>query len=272
MAGHEQNSWSSERIRRDWRLNERHYGSVQGKFKNDPDLIQEFGQDELRYWRRSLHGASPPMTEDHEYYQPPPAPLTESLWDCQQRVLGCWEDAIAPALFDEDDLPIPPDDRTVIVVAHSNTIRSLMAHFDSVHEDLVSQIYVPNSVPILYRFDAKKSRRTPISLKLQSAHGGSHARWMISTQNHGAVRDAVRKGGTLTRALFDAIGDQDFTVPTKLEITGKELEAGVRELMKDSAVADCVVVGVAKQIARYVSMHCFDGFFMLVLKDFFYLT
>lgn len=250
MAGHEQNSWSSERIRRDWRLNERHYGAVQGKFKDDPDLLAEFGQEELRHWRRSLHGASPPMTEDHEYYLPPPAPLTESLWDCQQRVLGCWEDAIAPALFDEDDLPIPADDRTVIVVAHSNTIRSLMAHFDNVHEDLVSQIYVPNSVPILYRFDAKQSHRTPISLKLQSAHGDSHARWMISTHNHGAVRDAVQKGGTLTRALFDAMGSMDFTVPTKLEITGGELEAGVRELMKDSAVADCVVVGVAKQIAR----------------------
>ena len=250
MAGHEQHTWSSERIRRDWRLNERHYGAVQGKYKDDPTLKQEYSEDTLRFWRRSLHGKSPPMDENHEFYLPPPAPLTESLYDCQQRVLGCWEDAIAPALFDEEGLPVPPDDRTIIVVAHSNTIRSLMAHFDDVHEDLVTQLYVPNSVPILYRFDRAISKRKPISLKLQSAHGESHARWMISTENHGAVRDAVRKGGTLTRALFDAIGSSDFTAPTKLEITGAELEAGVRELMKDSAVADCVVVGVAKQIAR----------------------
>ena len=250
MAGHEQDSWSSERIRRDWRLNERHYGAVQGKFKNDPELQQQFGQDTLRFWRRSLHGKAPPMKPDHEYYQPPPMPLTESLWDCQQRVLSCWEDSIAPALFDEEGLPIPPDDRTIIVVAHANTIRSLMAHFDDVDEDLISKLYVPNSVPILYRFDRSKSCRTPISLKLSSAHGESHARWMISTQNHAAVSEAIQEGGTLTRALFDAIGSNDFTEPTKLEITGAELEAGVRELMKDTVITDCVVVGVAKQIAR----------------------
>lgn len=250
MAGHEQHTWSSDRIRRDWRLNERHYGSVQGKFKNDRDLKKEFGEDTLRLWRRSMHAKSPPMDDTHEYYLPPPAPLTESLHDCQQRVMECFEDAIAPALFDEEGLPVPPDERTIIVVAHANTIRSLMAHFDDVHEDLVSQLYVPNSVPILYRFDRAVSKRKPVSLKLESAHGGSHARWMISTENHGAVRDAIQEGGTLTRALFDAIGTTDFTVPTKLQITGKELEAGVRNLMKDSAVADCVVVGVAKQITR----------------------
>jgi 2,3-bisphosphoglycerate-dependent phosphoglycerate mutase len=257
MAGHEQHTWSSERIRREWRLNERHYGAVQGHFKNDAALQQHYGEEQIRYWRRSLHGKAPPMDPTHPYYLPPPAPLTESLWDCQQRVLGCWEDVIAPALFDEQGLPIPPDDRTTLVVAHANTIRSLMAHFDNVHdEDLVSQIYVPNSVPILYRFDRTKSKRTPISVKLSSNGVESHARWMISTENHGAVRDAIRKGGSLTRALFAAMASQDFTVPTRLEITGAELEAGVRELMRDSAVAmDCVVVGVAKQIAREIGPH-----------------
>jgi 2,3-bisphosphoglycerate-dependent phosphoglycerate mutase len=254
MAGHEQHTWSSERIRRDWRLNERHYGAVQGYYKNDASLKQHYGEEKIRYWRRSLHGKAPPMEPDHPYYLPPPAPVTESLWDCQQRVLSCWEDVIAPALFDEQDLPIPPDDRTTLVVAHANTIRSLMAHFDNVHEDLVTQLYVPNSVPILYRFDRTKSKQTPISIKLSSNGIESHARWMISNENHGAVRDAIRKGGTLTRALFDAMATQDFTVPTRLEITGAELEAGVRELMKDStaAVMDCVVVGVAKQIAREI--------------------
>jgi hypothetical protein len=225
---------------------------VQGQYKNDPKLKQQYGAEEIRYWRRSLHGKAPPMEPNHPYYLPPPAPLTESLWDCQQRVLSCWDDVIAPALFDEQDLPIPPDDRTTLVVAHANTIRSLMAYFDNVHDDyLVSQLYVPNSVPILYRFDRAKSKQTPISVKLSSNNGlvESHARWMISNENHGAVRDAIRKGGILTRALFDAM----VTSPNVKEITGAELEAGVRELMKDSAVAmDCVVVGVAKQIAREI--------------------
>jgi 2,3-bisphosphoglycerate-dependent phosphoglycerate mutase len=250
MAGHEQHTWSSERIRRDWRLNERHYGILQGKFKDDPELKEKYGDDTLRYWRRSLQGKPPNLDSSHEHYQPPPAPLSESLADCQRRVLDCWDDSIAPALFDEDGLPIPPDDRTIIVVAHANTIRSLMAHFDDIPEDMVTKLYVPNSVPILYRFDRFKSRRTPISLKLESAHGGSHARWMISAENHGAVRDAVRKGGTLTRALFDALGAKDFSLPTKLTVTGAELEMGVRALMKDTMVEDCVVVGMAKQVAR----------------------
>ncbi|CAB9527627.1 3-bisphosphoglycerate-dependent phosphoglycerate mutase [Seminavis robusta] len=250
MAGHEQHTWSGERIRRDWRLNERHYGAVQGKFKNDPELKATFGEETLRYWRRSMHGKAPDMDPSHEHYLPPPAPLSESLADCQRRALDCWDDAIAPALFDEEGLPIPPDDRTIIVVAHANTIRSLMAHFDDVPEDMISKLYVPNSVPILYRFDRSISKRTPISIKLQSAHGGSHARWMISAQNHGAVRDAIRKGGTLTRALFDALSTADFSAPPSLTVTGAELEVGVRTLMGDSEVGDCVVVGVAKQIAR----------------------
>jgi 2,3-bisphosphoglycerate-dependent phosphoglycerate mutase len=260
MAGHEQHTWSSERIRRDWRLNERHYGAVQGHYKNDAQLQQQYGPEALRHWRRSLHGKAPPMEPSHPYYLPPPAPLTESLYDCQQRVLSCWEDVIAPALFDEQGLPIPPDDRTTLVVAHANTIRSLMAHFDNVTDDhLVSQLYVPNSVPILYRFDRAKSKQTPISIKLSSSNGvESHARWMISNENHGAVRQAIAKGGTLTRALFDAMASNDFSLPTRLEITGAELEAGVRELMKDgnaSVATDCVVVGVAKQIAREIGPH-----------------
>jgi bisphosphoglycerate-dependent phosphoglycerate mutase family 1 len=245
MAGHEQGSWSSERIRRDWRLNERHYGAVQGKFKNDPILRFEHGDETIRHWRRSMHGKPPAMDETHEYYQPPPAPLTESLADCQRRVLDCWEDAIAPALFDEEGLPIPPDDRTIIVVAHANTIRSLMAHFDQVPEEDVSKLYVPNSVPILYRFE--RSTRQPVSIKLKSAYGGSHARWMLSAQNHSAVRKAISHGGTLTRALFDAMGATE-----DLRLSGAQLESGVRELMKDNSESDCVVIGVAKQIAREI--------------------
>ena len=246
MAGHEQETWCSDRIRRDWRLNERHYGAVQGLYKNDPNLAKKYGADKVMEWRRSLHGRPPPMEKDHEYYLPPPAPLTESLADCQTRVMGCFEDTIAPALFDEEGLPIPPDDRTIIVVAHANTIRSLIAYFDKVPEDQVSQIYVPNSVPILYRFE--HTTRKPVSTKLQSSHGGSHARWMISSENHQIVRNAVSTGGMLTRALFDAM---DVTQDKAL--CRAEIEAGVRELMRDSeheTQSDCVVIGLAKKLAR----------------------
>ena len=88
------------------------------------------------------------------------------------------------------------------------------------------------------------------SVKLESAHGGSHARWMLGPENHHAIRTALQKGGTLTRALFDAMGaDRDASV------TGADLEAGVRELMKDSGSGpvDCVVMGVAKEICRNIA-------------------
>lgn len=247
MAGHEQHSWSPDRVRRDWRLNERHYGAVQGRFKEDPELLETYGAEELRHWRRSLYGRPPAMDETHEYYQGPPMPLTESLADCQVRALQCWNDSIAPALFEEEGLPYSPDERTIIVVAHANTIRSLMAHFDEVPEDRVPKIHVPNSVPILYRFD--REARKPISVKLESAHGGSHARWMLSAENHAAVRQAVQRGGTLTRALFDAMG-----ASPDLTVSGRDLEWGVRELISDNAMQhDCVVVAVAKRIARKLS-------------------
>ena len=243
MAGHEQHTWSSQRIRRDFRLNERHYGNVQGLHKDDPNLIDEYGIDTIRHWRRSLHGKPPPMEPSHEHYQPPPAPATESLYDCQQRVLGCWYDNIAPSLFEEEGLPFSPDKRTIIVAAHANTIRSLIAYFDKVPEERVTKIHVPNSVPILYRFDT--ATRQPMSIKLDSSHGGSHARWMLSSENHMAIRQAISRGGLLTRALFDAMG-----AGPDLTITGADLEQGVKQLIKDSPNLDCVVIGVAKRIAR----------------------
>ena len=252
MAGQNQHTWSSSRIRRDWRLNERHYGAVQGKFKEDPELIAQYGQETLRNWRRSLRGKPPPMTEDHEYYLPPPAPLTESLEDCQKRAVECWHDAISPALFEEEGHPYTPDERTILVVAHANTIRSLIAHFDQVPEHRVPRVYVPNSVPILYRFDT--TTRQPLSVKLEAGYGGSHARWMLSAENHQAVRKSVQQGGVLTRALFESFGAD----AKDLTITGRELENGVRQMIKEqndhssdgAEPIDCVVIGVAKRVAR----------------------
>lgn len=257
MAGHEQDSWSTDRIRRDWRLNERHYGSVQGLYKKDPSLAERFGVEELTRWRRSLHGKPPPIDPSNKYYLPPPAPLTESLADCQRRVVGCWEDNISRALFDEE-APIRPADRMTLVVAHANTIRALMAHFDEVPEEMVPRLHVPNSVPILYHFDLETRR--PVAERLQSAHGGSHARWMLSAENHHHIRDAISTGGTLTRALFDAIDTNRDGVLSRAEV-----ERGVREFMEaDSGPpVDCIVVGMAKSIALEMSDGCsitFDEF------------
>eukprot|EP00966_Prymnesium_polylepis_P006915 159344-Prymnesium_polylepis.1 len=77
-----------------------------------------------------------------------------------------------------------------------------MAAFDQVPDEEVPNLHVPNSVPILYRFERKS--RTLLSTKLQSAAGGSHARWLLSPENHAQIRAAIQPGGMLTRALFDS--------------------------------------------------------------------
>ena len=74
MAGPQQHTWSSDRIRKDARLNERHYGVVQGLDKNDPDVLSRYGDDQVRSWRRSFHAKPPPLDESHEHYRPPPPP------------------------------------------------------------------------------------------------------------------------------------------------------------------------------------------------------
>ena len=153
------------------------------------DVLQDvYGEDTLWEWRRSMHAKPPPMDESHPHWRPPPAPLTESLADCQKRTLEwycrlrpdlaiihsiLWRsftvscpplawlldpsftssptspphrhsfyETIMPALLDEEGLPTPPDERVVIVVAHSNTIRSLMAYLDDVPEE-VSTLLAP---------------------------------------------------------------------------------------------------------------------------------
>lgn len=246
MAGADQHTWNTERIRRLPGLNERHYGCVQGMRKDDPELLAKYGDQTVRSWRRSMRDKPPPLDETHEHWRPPPAPTTESLEDCQKRVLEAFHSVIAPAMFDEEGLPHHPDERAVAVVAHSNTIRSLMAAFDEVPEELVPKLHVPNSVPILYRFD--RETRLPVSTKLQSSAGGSHARWLVSAENHRTVREAI-KGHTLTRAIFDSLD-----VSRNKTLTAAEIDRGLRELFKDDeGKIDCVVAAVAKKVAREMS-------------------
>ena len=76
---------------------------MQGVCKTDAMLERYFGADAIREWRRSMHGRPPPLDASHPHYLPAPAPTTESLADCQKRVLECFEDALKPALFEGPD-------------------------------------------------------------------------------------------------------------------------------------------------------------------------
>ena len=128
---------------------------------------------------------------------------------------------------------------TVVVVAHSNTIRSLMAYFDEVGEEEIPHLHVPNSVPIQYRFERHSQKI--LSTKLQSAAGGSHARWLLSPENHASIRKAILPGGLLTRAVIDS-WDLDRTGVLSVG----EIEAGIKAMLSPNVErgqsASCAVI------------------------------
>ena len=140
---------------------------------------------------------------------------------------------------------------TVVVVAHSNTIRSLMAYFDEVGEEEIPHLHVPNSVPIQYRFERHSQKI--LSTKLQSAAGGSHARWLLSPENHASIRKAILPGGLLTRAVIDS-WDLDRTGVLSVG----EIEAGIKAMLSPNVErgqsASCAVIAVAKKIVRPPSL------------------
>jgi 2,3-bisphosphoglycerate-dependent phosphoglycerate mutase len=141
-------------IRRHWRLNERHYGALQGK--NKKQTAEEFGLDQVKLWRRSYSIPPPALSlederhpvHDPRYSQLPLSalPSTECLADVVSRLLPYWEDAIVPDLRRFG---------AVLVVAHGNSIRALVKHLLSISEDEIVGLEVPTGVPWLLRFDEK---------------------------------------------------------------------------------------------------------------------
>jgi 2,3-bisphosphoglycerate-dependent phosphoglycerate mutase len=136
-------------VRRSWRLNERHYGALQGKDKKA--TADEFGADQVKVWRRSYDVPPPPVSiddprhpaNDPRYRDLPPdvLPGSECLADVLARMLPCWHDAIVPDL--RRGLP-------VLVVAHGNSLRALVKHLDGLTADEVVELNLPTGVPILY--------------------------------------------------------------------------------------------------------------------------
>mmetsp|Transcript_17293 Transcript_17293/g.39863 ORF Transcript_17293/g.39863 Transcript_17293/m.39863 type:complete len:186 (+) Transcript_17293:1666-2223(+) len=109
-----------------------------------------------------------------------------------------------------------------------------------------------SQVPILYRFNSQTRR--PISTMLQGKAGGSHARWLLSPDNHAQVREALQPGGMLTRAMFDAFCPASMADLDEHVLTIGELEQGITALIKEASEEgkelDCAVMGVAKKIVR----------------------
>ncbi|HTT51996.1 MAG TPA: phosphoglyceromutase [Streptosporangiaceae bacterium] len=147
-------------VRRSWRLNERHYGALQGK--NKAQTRQEFGDDQFMLWRRSYDVPPPPLPDDDQYSQagdpryallpPDLLPRTECLKDVLGRMLPYWQDAIVA------DLAV---DRTVLVVAHGNSLRALVKHLDGISDEEISGLNIPTGIPLVYELGADYRPKVP---------------------------------------------------------------------------------------------------------------
>jgi 2,3-bisphosphoglycerate-dependent phosphoglycerate mutase len=139
-------------VKRSWRLNERHYGALQGKDK--AQTLAEYGADQFQIWRRSFDVPPPPIDDADEFSQAHDEryadlgeniPKTECLKDVLVRMLPLWNDEISQDLV---------AGKTVLVTAHGNSLRALVKHLDGVSDDDIAELNIPTGIPLVYRLDA----------------------------------------------------------------------------------------------------------------------
>ncbi|URI09340.1 2,3-diphosphoglycerate-dependent phosphoglycerate mutase [Aquincola tertiaricarbonis] len=138
---------------KDWRLNERHYGGLQGL--NKAETAKQYGDEQVLVWRRSYDTPPPPLDAgdarsergDLRYAQLDPAqvPLTECLKDTVARVLPLWHETLAPAI---------KSGQRIVVAAHGNSIRALVKYLDNISDDDIVGLNIPNGIPLVYELDA----------------------------------------------------------------------------------------------------------------------
>ncbi|HUF48276.1 MAG TPA: 2,3-diphosphoglycerate-dependent phosphoglycerate mutase [Vicinamibacterales bacterium] len=141
-------------VERNWRLNERHYGALQGL--NKAETAARHGDAQVKIWRRSYDIPPPPLAADdprHPSHDPryqsleaADIPAGESLEDTVARFLPCWSDAIAPAIR---------AGRRVLVTAHGNSLRALIKHLDGISDADIAELNVPTGIPLVYELDER---------------------------------------------------------------------------------------------------------------------
>jgi 2,3-bisphosphoglycerate-dependent phosphoglycerate mutase len=138
-------------VRRSWRLNERHYGALQGK--NKKQTAETYGEEQFMLWRRSFDVPPPEIEDDDEFSQAgdpryadlgAEMPRTECLKDVIARFLPYWESDVVPDLR---------TGRTVLVAAHGNSLRALVKHLDGISDEDIAGLNIPTGMPLVYRLD-----------------------------------------------------------------------------------------------------------------------
>ncbi len=143
-------TWIEEH--RSWRLNERHYGALQGLNKNE--TAEKFGSSQVKIWRRSYEVCPPLLSKDdnrnprfddrYKTIDPRALPLGESLKDTISRVIPYWQDSIAPFLI---------SGKNVLVVAHGNSLRALIKYLENISDDAIANLEIPTAEPIIYELN-----------------------------------------------------------------------------------------------------------------------
>jgi 2,3-bisphosphoglycerate-dependent phosphoglycerate mutase len=138
--------------KRSWRLNERHYGSLQGLDK--AETLAKYGPEQFQIWRRSYDVPPPPIDDDNQYSQAhderyqglgEAVPKTECLKDVLVRMLPYWHSDIAKSL---------EEGKTVLVTAHGNSLRALVKHLDGIADEDIAELNIPTGIPLHYKLDA----------------------------------------------------------------------------------------------------------------------
>jgi 2,3-bisphosphoglycerate-dependent phosphoglycerate mutase len=138
-------------VRRSWRLNERHYGALQGK--NKKQTLEQYGEEQFMLWRRSYDVPPPPIDPADPYAQTgdprysdlgADLPATECLQDVVARMLPYWDSAILPDLR---------AGQVVLVAAHGNSLRALVKHLDGISDEAIAGLNIPTGIPLVYELD-----------------------------------------------------------------------------------------------------------------------
>jgi 2,3-bisphosphoglycerate-dependent phosphoglycerate mutase len=139
-------------VKRSWRLNERHYGALQGKDK--AQTLAQYGEEQFMLWRRSFDVPPPPIEDGNEFSQDADPrysdlgadlPRTECLKDVVTRMMPYWHDAIVPDL---------KSGQTVLVTAHGNSLRALVKHLDGISDEDIAGLNIPTGIPLHYVLNA----------------------------------------------------------------------------------------------------------------------
>jgi 2,3-bisphosphoglycerate-dependent phosphoglycerate mutase len=139
-------------VEKSWRLNERHYGALQGL--NKAQTAEKYGAEQVHVWRRSYATPPPALAEDDERHprsdpryrdlDPATLPLTECLRDTVERVLPYWHEHVAPRI---------KDGKRVVIAAHGNSLRGLIKYLDGVSDDAIPKLEIPTGRPLVYELD-----------------------------------------------------------------------------------------------------------------------